>query len=429
MTHQHQNSTAGSGSSKAMFQGKNNRKAEIQQQALSNAVTGESVANYQTIFDGFAAMGIDINQVKPRENVFTFNAWKALGRVVKKGQHGVKIVAVIPCTKKDPENGEEVAVKKVKTTTVFHISQTEEIDGAPEDEPQQPEQIATQTVAQEPEQTAAAAIAQEPREMNAYEARQAAKKARFEDRAAQAQADSNAAHSKAHNMASAIPFGQPILVGHHSERRDRNYRSKIHSTFGKAFELQGKAEYYAQKADSVGKGGISSDDPEAVLKLRAELVKCENSQALMKSANKVIRSGKAVEVKTAALVELGFTEALATTLQGKDFAGRVGFANYQLTNNNANIRRIKARIVELEKSSQRADVERTYTGFIYREDVAENRVMFIFEGKPEKAVRELLASNGFRWSPSREGKPWVRQLNNAGLWAGKQVCNALNVAN
>ncbi|MCF3643219.1 ssDNA-binding domain-containing protein [Rhizobium sp. TRM95111] len=116
-------------SSKAMWgEARSERQAELQAQALKNATSGASVANYQAIFDGFAAMGIDPDDVMPRENVFTFNAWKALGRVVKRGQHGVRIVTVIPCTKKDPETGEETPVRKPKTTTVFHVSQTEAIN-------------------------------------------------------------------------------------------------------------------------------------------------------------------------------------------------------------------------------------------------------------------------------------------------------------
>lgn len=51
-------------------------------------------------------------------------------------------------------------------------------------------------------------------------------------------------------MASVIPFGQPILIGHPSEQRDRNYRDKIHNTFGKAFAMQDKAAYYEDKAEN-----------------------------------------------------------------------------------------------------------------------------------------------------------------------------------
>jgi hypothetical protein len=99
-------------------------KAMIEQQALENAVKGQSFASYNQIFEEFEKKGISMDQILPRENVFTFNAWKALGRVVKKGEHGVQIVTFIPCLKKDKETGEEVPVKKVKKTNVFHISQT-----------------------------------------------------------------------------------------------------------------------------------------------------------------------------------------------------------------------------------------------------------------------------------------------------------------
>lgn len=82
------------------------------------------------------------------------------------------------------------------------------------------------------------------------------KQARAENRAERAEAQAEKAelkseslYSHAKTMASFIPFGQPILVGHHSEKKDRNYRNKIHNTFGKAFAEGDKAEYFKQKAE------------------------------------------------------------------------------------------------------------------------------------------------------------------------------------
>ncbi|MCF3643220.1 DUF3560 domain-containing protein [Rhizobium sp. TRM95111] len=262
--------------------------------------------------------------------------------------------------------------------------------------------------------------------MNKYEAKLEARRTRMEARAKQASSEAQATYHKAHKMAEAIPFGQPILVGHHSEKRDRNYRDRIHNTFGKAFDLHNKAKHYAGKAAAVGTGGISSDDPDAIDKLRAELAKMEAAQEQMKAANKAIRTNKTPEAQTVALVALGFKEASAVKLLEKDFAGRVGFPNYALTNNNANMRRIKLRIAELEKRGKREDVERSGSGFTYREDVEENRVMFVFEGKPDERTRKILKAHAFKWSPSRSA--WVRQLNNAGIWAAKQVADALNSA-
>src|SRR5713226_1456384 len=49
---------------------------------------------------------------------------------------------------------------------------------------------------------------------------------RLEDRSEKASTESERLYNHAHEMASVIPFGQPILVGHHSEKRDRRYRER-----------------------------------------------------------------------------------------------------------------------------------------------------------------------------------------------------------
>jgi hypothetical protein len=104
-------------------------KTEVQAEALANARAGQSVMNYAAIFEGFMAKGIAETDIKPRENVFTFHAWKALGRSVKKSEHGVRVVTFIACEKtvRDPSTGEEKTdgYRRPHTTTVFHISQTE----------------------------------------------------------------------------------------------------------------------------------------------------------------------------------------------------------------------------------------------------------------------------------------------------------------
>jgi len=90
---------------------------EITTQALSRARMNQSLANYPAIIAGFSERGI--SDIRPRENVFTYAAWQALGRQVMKGEVGVKVQTWITVEK----NGERATVPK--TTTVFHISQTE----------------------------------------------------------------------------------------------------------------------------------------------------------------------------------------------------------------------------------------------------------------------------------------------------------------
>ncbi len=94
-----------------------------QSEALDRARNNISTANYAAIFSGFAAKGIPGQMIEPRVNVFTFHAWKALGRQVRKGEHGVKVVTWVPMTKKNEAGDTEASFRSPKTTTVFHISQ------------------------------------------------------------------------------------------------------------------------------------------------------------------------------------------------------------------------------------------------------------------------------------------------------------------
>lgn len=92
------------------------------EESLSRARGNFSMANFAQVIQEFCTRGIPASEIRPKENVFTFNAWKALGRVVKKGEKGVKILTWIPMETKDGKS-------KVRpwTSHVFHVSQTEEL--------------------------------------------------------------------------------------------------------------------------------------------------------------------------------------------------------------------------------------------------------------------------------------------------------------
>lgn len=120
--------------------------------------------------------------------------------------------------------------------------------------------------------------------MNKYEEKQARRKEYYEAKSKALENEAEELSNRASKMASAIPFGQPILVGHHSERRDRRYREKIHNTFAKSFETQEKAKYYAAKAESVGMGGISSDDPDAIKKITRRTCRASKNARINESS-------------------------------------------------------------------------------------------------------------------------------------------------
>ena len=64
-------------------------RSQITVEALRNAVARESSMNYETMYEGFDAMDIPMDDVVPRENVFTYSARIAPGRQVRNGEHGV----------------------------------------------------------------------------------------------------------------------------------------------------------------------------------------------------------------------------------------------------------------------------------------------------------------------------------------------------
>jgi hypothetical protein len=260
--------------------------------------------------------------------------------------------------------------------------------------------------------------------MNAYEAKLERRKERLEARADRLRSEGKSLYDRAHKMAEAIPFGQPILVGHHSEKRDRNYRGRIHSTFGKAFSTLKEADEAAGRAASVGTGGISSDDPEAVTKLKVELAEREAKQAHMTAVNKLVRKFKEPSSDAIkAFIEIGVPQVPAIQFMTGTKWER-GYQAYQLSNNNANIRRIKDRIEQLSKYAERETKEVLHnSGVRMVENAEENRVQLFFPGKPAAEVRTMLKSHGFRWSPMAGA--WQRHLNGNGVWAAKSILEKL----
>lgn len=201
---------------------------------------------------------------------------------------------------------------------------------------------------------------------------------------------------QAHKMADVIPFGQPILVGHYSEQRDRNYRNRIESKFRKGFETQNEAAALEQRADAAESNtAISSDDPNAVEKIKAQIVKLEELQETMKAANKLVRKND-----RGGLAALGFSESRIDQLFTPDFIGRLGFPSYEVTNNGANIRRLKERVKTLESHAHDETTETVIGDCRIVDSVEDNRLQMFFPSKPDDAVRSRLKSNGFRWTPT-----------------------------
>lgn len=176
-----------------------------------------------------------------------------------------------------------------------------------------------------------------------------------------------------------------------------------------------------EKIKGTGMGGISSDDPNALDKLRAKLEDLEHNQERMSAANKAIRM-KDTEKGNAKLAEMGYSADGIRKLREPDFCGRIGFPGYALSNNNANIHRVRERIAQLEKrqSSPPPDGWKFDGGEVVM-NMEENRLQILFDEKPDDETRSALKSNGFRWSPKHQA--WQRQLTHNAERAARLVLN------
>ena len=160
----------------------------------------------------------------------------------------------------------------------------------------------------------------------------------------------------------------------------------------------------------MGRGGISSTDPEALVKLQNKYENLVNAQDVMKKVNKIVKSKKLNEQEKIEKIlseKLLKTEALTAEILKPDFASRVGFASYSLSNNNAEIRRTKQRIYELKKLQNSSPIEFENNDFSMV--INNGQVVIDFKGgKPNDSTRTLIKQSAFKWS--RYQTAWVRKV-------------------
>jgi len=204
---------------------------------------------------------------------------------------------------------------------------------------------------------------------------------RLAERAERKRAESDQLAARAKKMQDGIPFGQPILVGHHSEKRDRNYRAKIGRTWDRAGDAWKESQDLERRANAAA----------------------SNNAIYADSANPVADLNRKIEC-----LEREREEVKARPHQ-----------SWELSNLGANIRRLVARRDELAKlkATERREYMRGAVRVIEDPDIA--RIQLVYPGKPDQVTRYRLKVYGFRWAPS-EGA-WQRQLNNAGRAAASAV--------
>ena len=156
--------------------------------------------------------------------------------------------------------------------------------------------------------------------------------------------------------------------------------------------------------------------------MREKIEKAEKQQEAMKAANKIVKSRKLQDAEKAKqLAELlKVPEGEAATLLKHDFCGRIGFPDYALTNNLANIKRMRERLAELEAKAKATtkEIERPDgIRVVHNADI--DRLQIFFPGKPAPEMIDALKRRAFKWSPSNGC--WQRQFTANAISAMREI--------
>jgi len=291
--------------------------------------------------------------------------------------------------------------------------------------------------------------------MNYYEEKQERKLERAKELLEKHELKQKAAFKASDALADAIPFGQPILVGHHSEKRHRRDIERMENNMRKGIKEGEIVKYYENKIDNLeNPHAISSDDPEAIVKLKEKLAKIEEQIEKVKEHNKkckdAIHLGAfeyadgdhisntngnyrqfAVVLKDKSIrwEAKRIQENIKVIIENFAKSGKLEqpalpadmkkYDSYVLENLNGNKHRIKERIEHLQALEKVPEMDEKINGIDIVVDKVENRVKILFPGKPAAEVIAKLKQNGFHWSPYN--KAWQRMISDWAIEKAKEI--------
>ena len=194
-----------------------------------------------------------------------------------------------------------------------------------------------------------------------YEERKEARKLRYEELSKKAEERSKQYSNSNANRILMMTPGQPIIIGHHSEKKARRLHEKAWQDIGKSIEEDKKSKYYKDKVESIENSKvIYNDDPNATQKLKDKLEYLERTREIIKADEE--------------------------------------HTSWQLQNIGARIRETKRRIARLEKLEEVEFADKEFNGgkAVHNKEI--NRIQLIFDNIPDEEVRTALKARGFHWS-------------------------------
>ena len=210
------------------------------------------------------------------------------------------------------------------------------------------------------------------------------------------EADAASRFKAAHGVVEHIPFGQPILVGHHSEKRHRAALARHDRNMRAGCESADMAKHHESKAsglESQLETSIYSDDPDAIEQLEAKVEQLESERAAMKALNAYWRKHKTCKGFP------GMSDETAARLDA-DIPTRYSWQQqphpaYELQNLGGVIRNAKKRIEDVKRRQARSEKAEQSGGVSI--EGGDEWVTITFAEKPDREILDALKAAGFHW--------------------------------
>jgi len=207
----------------------------------------------------------------------------------------------------------------------------------------------------------------------------------------------DAHYEAAHDAVAHIPPGQPILVGHHSERGHRAALKRSDGHMRKVCEESDLADRHEQAAETLGvraERDIFSDDPDAIARLEARIAEREKESAFAKRVNAAWRKHKTRD----GMIAEGIPEETAS--KAAALMAREGhwLKNPVHTDSiRASIQADRDRIKRiLAERAQHEEAAATSTGCVVV--VVNDWARVTFAEKPAREIINALKAAGYHWA-------------------------------
>ncbi len=154
--------------------------------------------------------------------------------------------------------------------------------------------------------------------------------------------------------------------------------------------------------------------------IKQKLADAERNHEFIVKANVIVRKKIPDDQKVKEIMALGnISEEKVREILKPDFMGRVGFAAYVLSNDTANIARMKDRIKELEKKEATPSGDIPFEGGTIHDSKEEDRIQIFFDKKPPQEIIDKLKKEGWRWSPHFGA--WQRKRTDMALYSARRI--------